>query len=78
LAWLQPKDENSLLDSEENFQNIGEYKLPITLDPLKYGTLVYFDSVNNTYILKQGNYNFKVQIKNNKNQKLFDNYLVPE
>jgi hypothetical protein len=34
------------------YQLYKHYKLPVTMDPLKYGMLTYYDKTTNTYIIK--------------------------
>lgn len=37
-----------------DYQNYKHYKLPVTLDPLKYGKILYHDKVTNTFITQIG------------------------
>jgi len=34
------------------YQNYKKHKLPVTMDPIKYGKLIYFDEYKNTYLVQ--------------------------
>lgn len=39
-------------DKKTNYQFYRHYKLPITMDPLKYGIVIHLDKTNNTYVVQ--------------------------
>jgi DNA polymerase type B, organellar and viral len=50
-------DKNVLLKDvikDTEYLKYKNYKLPVTLDPLKYGKLLYFDKKNNTFVIQIG------------------------
>ena len=47
--------EDKVVNKNVNIQTYNKYKLPITFEPLEYGTLIYKD--NNTYIIQINNTN---------------------